>query len=76
VLDAGAGVVLDTQEVTIQLKTLFPLFRDRPEITQLLGQQARQRVLERYTLSQNITKLERLYAEILGKNIVSAYIGK
>jgi glycosyltransferase involved in cell wall biosynthesis len=76
VLEAGAGVVLDTQEVTTQLKTLFPLFRDRPEITELLGQKARQRVLERYTLSQNITKLEQLYAEILGKNIVSAYIGK
>ena len=66
VLDKGAGVVLDTQGVSAQLKTLLPLFRNHPEITQLLGNKARQRVLERYTLRQNITKLEHLYAELAG----------
>ncbi len=64
VLDNGAGVVLDTQGVTAQLKILLPLFRNHPEMTNLLGNKARQRVLERYTLHQNITKLERLYWEI------------
>lgn len=67
VLEAGAGVVLDTQGVTTQLKTLLPLFRDHPEMTSLLGQKARQRVLERYTLNQNLTNLEYLYAEVLNK---------
>ena len=76
VLEAGAGVVLNTQGVTAQLKTLLPLFRDHPEMINLLGQKARQRVFERYTLNQNITKLERLYAEILDKEIVSAYISQ
>ena len=65
VLDRGAGIVLDTQGVTTQLKTLLPLFRDQPEIAGLLGQKARQRVLERYTLSQNITLLEQLYSKVL-----------
>jgi glycosyltransferase involved in cell wall biosynthesis len=65
VLEEGAGVVLKTQGVTTQLKTLLPLFRDHRDITKLLGQKARQRVLERYTLSQNITRLEKLYAEVL-----------
>ncbi len=65
VIEAGAGVILSTQGVTTQLKTLLPLCRDHPEITQLLGQKARQRVLERYTLNENITSLERLYAEVL-----------
>ncbi len=65
VLDRGAGIVLDTQGVTTQLKTLLPLFRDQPEIASLLGQKARQRVLERYTLSQNITLLEQLYSKVL-----------
>ena len=37
VLEDGAGVVLNTQGVTTQLKTLLPLFRDHSEITQLLG---------------------------------------
>lgn len=65
VLDGGAGIVLHTQGVTSQLKTILPLLRDHPDILQLLGQKARQRVLERYTLSQNISHLERLYGEVL-----------
>ncbi len=65
VLEGGAGVVLDTQGVTTQLKTLLPLFRDQPEMTKLLGQKARNRVLERYTLSENITKLEQLYCKVI-----------
>jgi glycosyltransferase involved in cell wall biosynthesis len=67
VLEAGAGIVLDTQGVTAQLKTLLPLFRDHPEMTNLLGYKARQRVLQRYTLNQNITNLEYLYTEVLNK---------
>ncbi|MDJ0741988.1 MAG: glycosyltransferase family 4 protein [Xenococcaceae cyanobacterium MO_167.B27] len=67
VLEGGAGVVLDTFGVTTQLKTLLPLFRDQPEMTTLLGQKARQRVLQRYTLSQNITRLEQLYSEVLSQ---------
>jgi len=68
VLELGAGVVLNTQGVTTQLKTLFPLFRDRPEITQLLGEKARERVIDRYTLSRNINTLEKLYTEVLNSD--------
>ncbi|BFM38694.1 glycosyltransferase family 4 protein [Synechocystis sp. LKSZ1] len=60
-----AGIILNTQGVTTQLKTLLPLLRDHPEITEILGQKARQRVLERYTFSRNIDQLEALYDEIL-----------
>ena len=65
VLENGAGVVLNTHRVTSQLHTLLPQFRDHPEWTALLGQKATARVLERYTLSDNITQLEALYAEVL-----------
>jgi glycosyltransferase involved in cell wall biosynthesis len=65
VLEAGAGVILNTQGVMAQLQTLLPLFRDHPELTTLLGRKARQRVLDRYTLSQNITSLENLYRQVL-----------
>lgn len=51
--------------MTSQLVTLLPLFQDHPELTTLLGQKARQRVLERYTLSRNINQLEKLYQQIL-----------
>lgn len=70
VLEGGAGIILETKGVTTQLKTLLPILRDQPEFTQTLGQKARQRVLERYTLEDNITKLELLYQDVLksGKN--------
>jgi glycosyltransferase involved in cell wall biosynthesis len=67
VLEKGAGVVLNTRSVRSQLRTLLPLFQDHPELTILLGQKARQRVLERYTLETNISYLEKLYAEIVVK---------
>lgn len=65
VLEDGAGVILNTHRVMSQLRTLLPQFRDHPEWTTLLGQKARARVLERYTLSDNITQVEKLYAEVL-----------
>jgi glycosyltransferase involved in cell wall biosynthesis len=64
-LEGGAGIVLNTQRVRSQLQTLLPLFCDHPELAMMLGQKARQRAIERYTLSQNITELEKLYAQIL-----------
>jgi glycosyltransferase involved in cell wall biosynthesis len=71
VLEAGAGVILSTQGVTTQLKTLLPLFRDHPEITELLGRKARERVLERYTFTENINRLEKLYTDILSQSHTS-----
>jgi glycosyltransferase involved in cell wall biosynthesis len=65
VLESGAGVILSTQQVATQLRTLLPLFRDHPEVTTLLGRKARQRVLDRYTLNENITRVEELYQQVL-----------
>ncbi|MEB3278846.1 MAG: glycosyltransferase family 4 protein [Lyngbya sp.] len=65
VLEGGAGIVLETQGVATQLRTLLPLFRNHPELSTLLGYKARTRVLDRYTLSRNITQMEQLYAEIV-----------
>lgn len=65
VLEKGAGVVLNTKTVRSQLKTLLPLFQDHPELTTLLGQKARKRVLEQYTLNSNINKLVELYTNVL-----------
>ncbi len=68
---AGAGLVLDPHEATAQLRTLMPVLATYPEIAQLLGRKARQRVLERYTLRQNIATLEQLYAAITGARQVA-----
>ncbi|MBD2139620.1 glycosyltransferase family 4 protein [Anabaena sp. FACHB-1237] len=67
VLAKGAGVVINTASVRSQLRTLLPLFQDHPELTTLLGQKARKRVLEKYTLNDNITLLEELYSRILSQ---------
>lgn len=65
VLEGGAGIILTTQGVTSQLKTLLPILQDHPEMTEILGHKARKRVLERYTLSQNIAQLEKAYQQVL-----------
>ncbi|MEN9251478.1 MAG: glycosyltransferase family 4 protein [Thermostichales cyanobacterium BF4_bins_65] len=64
VLAGGAGILMQPQRVTQDLQTLLPLLRDQPEFTQLLGMKARQRVLERYTLSRNLSRLEQLYQRL------------
>ncbi|HEY9881942.1 MAG TPA: glycosyltransferase family 4 protein [Leptolyngbyaceae cyanobacterium] len=74
VLANGAGIILDPQRVSSQLQTILPIFRDHPEMTQVLGRKARQRVLERYTLSANVTSLERLYSQVV--NQPSLYLSR
>ena len=64
VLEGGAGIVISTQGVTTQLRTLLPVLRDQPVLTAELGQRARARALERYTLTGNIDALEKLYKEL------------
>jgi glycosyltransferase involved in cell wall biosynthesis len=71
VLANGAGIVLDPQRVAVQLQTILPLLRDHPEIAQLLGRKARERVLTRYTLSANISALERLYDTVAAPSAVA-----
>ncbi|MFN7870692.1 MAG: glycosyltransferase family 4 protein [Cyanobacteriota bacterium] len=64
VLQGGAGIVISTQGVTTQLRTLLPVLRDQPVLTAEMGLRARARVQERYTLERNIDALEKLYAEL------------
>jgi len=65
VLEGGAGIVISTQGVTTQLRTLLPVLRDQPVLTAELGRRARARVIERYTLTRNIDALEHLYTELI-----------
>jgi glycosyltransferase involved in cell wall biosynthesis len=65
VLEAGAGIVISTQGVTTQLRTLLPVLRDQPVLTAELGRRARERALERYTLNGAINAVEQLYGAML-----------
>ncbi len=72
VLEGGAGIVISTQGVTTQLRTLLPVLREQPVLTAELGRRARERVLERYTLKRNIEALEALYGALLPSGRVAA----
>ena len=72
VLAAGAGIVLSTQGVTTQLRTLLPVLRDQPLLTQELGRRARERVMERYRMVSNIDALEELYETLIAKKALAA----
>ncbi|HYP02993.1 MAG TPA: glycosyltransferase family 4 protein [Cyanobium sp.] len=70
VLEGGAGIVISTQGVTTQLRTLLPVLRDQPVLTAELGRRARSRALERYTLTANLDALLRLYGELIHHPLV------
>ena len=63
VLDNGAGVVISTDNVVTQLKTIIPILVDHPSFTKALGEKARARVFERYTIKKNIDALEKVYLD-------------
>ncbi len=73
VLEEGAGIVISTDRVTSQLRTLLPLLKEHPSLTIELGERARKRVLNQYTLTRNIDSLERLYSNILGESSTSKF---
>jgi glycosyltransferase involved in cell wall biosynthesis len=72
VLGGGAGIVISTQGVTTQLRTLLPVLRDQPVLTAELGRRARERALQRYTLDGALNALEQLYADLLNSSISPA----
>jgi glycosyltransferase involved in cell wall biosynthesis len=71
VLAGGAGVVIDTQGVSTQLRTILPLLKEHPAWRATLGQSARDRVLQSYTLDGNLTQIEQVYQEIARTKTIS-----
>ncbi|HEY9705028.1 MAG TPA: glycosyltransferase family 4 protein [Allocoleopsis sp.] len=65
VLSQEAGIIVNPQRVVTELQTLLPLLKEHTGFTKKLGERARKRDLERYTLSSNITQVEQLYEKIL-----------
>jgi len=65
VLDNGAGIVLSTENVVTQLKTILPILVDHPSFTKALGEKGRARVIEKYTIKKNIDAHEKLYLDFM-----------
>ena len=72
VLNGGAGIVMSTQGVTSQLRTLLPVLLDQPVLTAELARKARERALERYTIDRNIDAIETLYSTLLRQPTMQA----
>ena len=64
VLENGAGIIISTDNVSTQLKTIIPILLDQPSLTKVLGEKARKRVIERYTIGDNIDEIEKVYKEL------------
>ncbi len=64
-LKDGAGITLNTDNVTSQLKTLLPVLKEQPILSAELGRRARERVMNQYTLEKSIDNLEALYKAII-----------
>ena len=47
-----------------QLKTIIPILVEHPSFTKHLGEKARERVIERYTITKNINSLEKVYMNL------------
>ena len=63
VLENGAGIIISTDNVVTQLKTIIPILIDHPSFCKDLGRKARLRVIERYRIKKNIDSLEKVYLD-------------
>ena len=52
VLENGAGIVISTDNVTTQLKTIIPILIDNPNLLKTLGEKGRKRILEKYSIEK------------------------
>jgi len=61
----GAGILLDPRELRSQLALALDLLIRYPQFRRELGEKARQRVVERYSLDKNIDQVVALYRDLL-----------
>jgi glycosyltransferase involved in cell wall biosynthesis len=60
----GAGVVLDPTHLEAELRAAIRLLVDTPELCRVLGDMARRRAVERYSLAANLDSLLALYGNL------------
>jgi glycosyltransferase involved in cell wall biosynthesis len=71
VLDQGAGIVINPYKVRSELTFALQLLQRHPDFVADLKLKARQRVIERYELEQNIRSVEAVYAELISAQSAS-----
>src|SRR5207245_6479842 len=65
----GAGIVIDPGHLDAELGLAVRLLSETPELSELLGRLARNRAVERYSLSTNIDRLIELYRRLLSSRV-------
>jgi glycosyltransferase involved in cell wall biosynthesis len=71
----GAGIVLDPVHLEPELRAAIRLLVEAPEVSALLGQLARARAVERFSLAANLDRLQDLYST-LARPRVAAVVGQ
>lgn len=65
----GAGIVLDPRHLEAELRAALRLLVEVPGVSDLLGRQARQRAVERYSLATNLDRLLEIYREVVARGV-------
>jgi glycosyltransferase involved in cell wall biosynthesis len=63
----GAGIVLDPTHLDAELRAAIRLLVESPHVSALLGELARARALERFSLSTNLDRLMELYGTLVSR---------
>jgi len=67
----GAGLVVDAGHLEAELRAAIRLLVETPELCVLLGQLARARAVERFSLAKNLDELMGLYAQLSARALVN-----
>lgn len=65
VLSEGTGIIIDPTKIKTQLPFALKLIHDSKDYRDLLSRKARERVVERYSLENNVTQVEEMYFNCL-----------
>ncbi|HKF75402.1 MAG TPA: glycosyltransferase family 4 protein [Candidatus Dormibacteraeota bacterium] len=65
----GAGILLDPVHLRSELRLAVRTLANAPELARPLGELARQRAVERFSLERNVDALLSVYGEVLGREV-------
>jgi glycosyltransferase involved in cell wall biosynthesis len=71
----GAGIVLDPRNLAAELRAAIRQLIDLPDVCRLLGDLARRRAEERYSLATNLDRLIELYRELANRPVTTPRAG-
>ncbi len=71
----GAGIVLDPRNLAAELRAAIRQLIELPDVCRLLGELARKRAVERYSLASNLDRLIELYRELAARPVTTPRAG-